>query len=113
VNREGKPVKNFSREYGKMLVRKIGETNHHARQTQGKPLLARDAHATTIVDRGISAPRCGRHSWANRGSFRGEACALGASPRQRRAPGERMHRSRDVGDYGKTAGWPSRRLKAL
>ena len=110
MNREGKPVKNFSREYGKMLVRKIGETNHHARQTQGKPLAARDARATTIVDRGISAPRCGRHSWANRGSFRGEACALGASPRQRRAPGERMERSRDVGPGAGRGGRRKNRL---
>jgi hypothetical protein len=76
VNREGKPVKNFSREYGKMLVRKIEETNQDAKQTQGKPLAARDARATPIVDRGISAPRCGRNSRTNRGSFGGEACAL-------------------------------------
>jgi CubicO group peptidase (beta-lactamase class C family) len=51
VNREGKPVKNFSREYGKMLVRKIEETT----RMQSKRKANRWQHETRVLLRLLTA----------------------------------------------------------
>jgi hypothetical protein len=71
VNREGKPVKNFSRLDGKMLVRKIEEAHGHAKHTQDQPLSGEHASRAIVIDRGVFVRRCARDSRANGLSFAG------------------------------------------
>jgi hypothetical protein len=58
VNREGKAVKNFSRAYGKMLVRKIDQ-----------PLSEGQASRATVIDDGVFVGRCAREARAQGDEF--------------------------------------------